>query len=99
MNGKVSKQRGGYFTTECKVWLKRYLESREDTRKVFLVTKTNPIRRLMIPTEKNGGQNMALNGGHPFPFAIYSDEQPVGFVMLAYGITGYEEPLIADDNY
>ncbi|MEK3916528.1 hypothetical protein NSU08_35450 [Paenibacillus sp. FSL H7-0331] len=42
---------------------------------------------------------MALNGGHPFPFAIYSDEQPVGFVMLAYGITGYEEPLIADDNY
>jgi hypothetical protein len=37
--------------------------------------------------------------GHPFPFAIYSDEQPIGFVMLAYGITGYEEPSIADDNY
>ena len=36
---------------------------------------------------------LATNGGHPFPFAIYADEQPVGFVMLAYGITGYEAPV------
>ncbi|MDQ0062519.1 GNAT family N-acetyltransferase [Paenibacillus harenae] len=42
---------------------------------------------------------LATNGGHPFPFAIYADEQPVGFVMLAYGITGYDEPSIAVDNY
>ncbi|KRF20209.1 hypothetical protein [Paenibacillus sp. Soil787] len=38
---------------------------------------------------------LLTNGGHPFPFVIYADEQPVGFVMLAYGITGYEEPSIA----
>jgi len=42
---------------------------------------------------------LATNGGHPFPFAIYADEQPVGFVMITYKITGYEEPLIADDSY
>ena len=36
--------------------------------------------------------NEGRNGGHPFPFVIYSDEQPVGFVMLAYGTTGYDEP-------
>ncbi|QGQ96586.1 N-acetyltransferase [Paenibacillus psychroresistens] len=42
---------------------------------------------------------LATNGGHPFPFAIYSDGQPVGFVMLAYGITGYEFPSIAYDSY
>ncbi|WP_217558700.1 GNAT family N-acetyltransferase [Paenibacillus sp. GbtcB18] len=42
---------------------------------------------------------LATNGGHPFPFAIYADEQPVGFVMLTYGITGYELPSIADDSY
>lgn len=42
---------------------------------------------------------LATNGGHPFPFAIYVDEQPVGFVMLTYGITGYELPSIADDSY
>lgn len=37
--------------------------------------------------------------GHPFPFAIYADEQPVGFVMLTYKITGYDLPTIADDGY
>ncbi|AMO85404.1 Spermine/spermidine acetyltransferase [Solibacillus isronensis B3W22] len=42
---------------------------------------------------------LATNGGHPFPFAIYADGQPVGFVMLTYGITGYELPSIADDSY
>ncbi|WP_310832760.1 GNAT family N-acetyltransferase [Paenibacillus pedocola] len=42
---------------------------------------------------------LATNGGHPFPFAIYADEQPVGFVMLTYGNTGYELPSIADDSY
>jgi diamine N-acetyltransferase len=42
---------------------------------------------------------LTTNGGHSFPFAIYSDEQPVGFVMLAYGITGYEEPSFAVGNY
>ncbi len=42
---------------------------------------------------------LATNGGHPFPFAIYADEQPVGFVMLTYGNTGYELPSIAEDSY
>lgn len=42
---------------------------------------------------------LATNGGHPFPFAIYADGQPVGFVMLTYGITGYELPSIADGSY
>lgn len=42
---------------------------------------------------------LATNGGHPFPFAIYSDEQPVGFVMLTYGITGYDLPTIANNSY
>ena len=42
---------------------------------------------------------LATNGGHPFPFAIYADGKPVGFVMLTYGITGYELPSIADDSY
>lgn len=42
---------------------------------------------------------LSVNGGHPFPFIIYADEQPVGFVMITYGITGYEEPSLAKDNY
>ena len=42
---------------------------------------------------------LATNGGRPLPFAIYADEQVVGFVMIVYGITGYELPRIANNNY
>lgn len=42
---------------------------------------------------------LATNGGHPLPFAIYADDMPVGFVMMTYGITGYELPSIADESY
>ncbi|RCW40090.1 GNAT family N-acetyltransferase [Paenibacillus prosopidis] len=65
------------------------LEVSEDQRR-FVASNLSSVASCYI---------LATNGGHPFPFAIYADEQPVGFVMLAYGITGYEEPSIADDNY
>ncbi len=42
---------------------------------------------------------LSTNGGTPIPLAIYADEQPVGFVMITYGITGYEIPSIAHDAY
>ncbi len=42
VNGKGSKQREVYFTTECKVWLKKYLASREDSCKALFVTDTHP---------------------------------------------------------
>lgn len=42
---------------------------------------------------------LATNGGHPMPFAIYNDETVVGFVLIAYGITSYELPKIAEGNY
>lgn len=43
---------------------------------------------------------LTTNGGNAFPFAIYADEQMVGFVMLGYGTIGYScEPQIAYENY
>lgn len=42
---------------------------------------------------------LATNGGCPMPFAIYADKQMVGFVMIVYGNTGYDQPKLADDNY
>ena len=42
---------------------------------------------------------LATNGGHPMPFAIYNDEIVVGFVLIAYGITSYELPAVAENNY
>ncbi|NIK72424.1 site-specific recombinase XerC [Paenibacillus sp. BK720] len=41
VNGKGSKQREVYFTIECKVWLKKYLASREDSCKALFVTDTH----------------------------------------------------------
>ena len=42
---------------------------------------------------------LVTNGGYPLPFAIYADEQMIGFVMIVYGITGYELPQVAKGNY
>ncbi len=33
------------------------------------------------------------------PFAIYSDETVVGFVLIVFGITSYDIPKIAEGNY
>lgn len=65
------------------------LEVSEDQRR-FVASNLSSVASCYV---------LATNGGHPFPFAIYSNEQPVGFVMLTYGITGYELPSIEDDGY
>lgn len=65
------------------------LEVSEDQRR-FVASNLSSVASCYV---------LATNGGHPFPFAIYADEQPVGFVMLTYGITGYELPSIANESY
>jgi hypothetical protein len=50
VNGKGSKQREVYFTTECKVWLKRYLNRRKDSFKALFLTQCYPTRGMAIPT-------------------------------------------------
>jgi diamine N-acetyltransferase len=66
------------------------LEVSEDQRR-FVASNLSSVASCYV---------LATNGGHPFPFAIYADGQPIGFVMLTYGITGYDElPSIADHSY
>jgi site-specific recombinase XerD len=62
VNGKGAKQREVYFTTECKIWLKRYLESRHDTCKALFVTDTHPTRRMSIPTIRYSLKKLATRG-------------------------------------
>lgn len=39
-------------------------------------------------------------GGHAYPFGIYDDEKPVGFLMIGYGDDDWEDaPAIAHNNY
>lgn len=42
---------------------------------------------------------LSINGSQPFPLAIYADEVMVGFVMIIYGETGYDQPTYAKDSY
>ncbi|WP_258881562.1 tyrosine-type recombinase/integrase [Paenibacillus sp. sptzw28] len=46
VNDKGAKQREIYFTTECKIWIKRYLESRDP-----------PYRFMLSSFVENGEEN------------------------------------------
>ncbi|AIQ18013.1 MULTISPECIES: GNAT family N-acetyltransferase [Paenibacillus] len=73
----------------------------ENRRSIFNLEVSEDQRRYVASNLSSMASCYVLttNGGHPFPFAIYADEQPVGFVMLTYGITGYDLPSVADGNY
>lgn len=42
---------------------------------------------------------LSTNGSQVFPRIIYDDQKMVGFVMIIYGNTGYEQPEYAENNY
>ncbi|NRF95626.1 tyrosine-type recombinase/integrase [Paenibacillus frigoriresistens] len=99
VNGKGSKQREVYFTTECKVWLKRYLESRNDTCKALFVTETNPIRRLTIPTIRWSLKKLAKRSDitanvyphrfrHTYACQLLDNGAPLDFIQ---GMLGHEK--------
>lgn len=46
--GKGDKEREVYFSVRCSIWLKRYLDEREDDDPGLFVTQRNPKRRMSI---------------------------------------------------
>ncbi|ULL14835.1 integrase [Paenibacillus sp. H1-7] len=99
VNGKGSKQREVYFTTECKVWLKKYLSSREDSCKALFVTDTNPIRRMAIPTMRLALKRLADRGvlkanvyphrfRHTYACQLLDNGAPLDFIQ---GMLGHEK--------
>lgn len=97
--GKGSKQREIYFTTECKVWLKKYIESRTDSCKALFVTETQPIRRLSIPTIRWSMKKLAKRGEiavnvyphrfrHTFACLLLDNGAPLEFIQ---GMLGHEK--------
>ncbi|MBU8567950.1 tyrosine-type recombinase/integrase [Virgibacillus pantothenticus] len=50
VHGKGDKEREVYFNIRCAIWLKRYLEEREDNQPCLFVTERKPIRRMSIDT-------------------------------------------------
>jgi site-specific recombinase XerD len=99
VNGKGSKQREVYFTTECKVWLKKYLASREDSCKALFVTDTHPTRRMAIPTIRWALKRLANRGGieanvyphrfrHTYACQLLDNGAPLDFIQ---GMLGHEK--------
>ncbi|MUV37867.1 putative tyrosine recombinase XerC-like [Lentibacillus sp. JNUCC-1] len=50
VHGKGDKEREVYFNIRCAIWLKRYLEERDDDESCLFVTERNPKRRMSIDT-------------------------------------------------
>lgn len=48
VNGKGDKEREVYFNIRCGIWLKRYLEKRDDCEPCLFVTERNPKRRMSV---------------------------------------------------
>ncbi|ULO04772.1 tyrosine-type recombinase/integrase [Paenibacillus sp. 19GGS1-52] len=99
VNGKGSKQREVYFTTECKVWLKKYLNSREDTCKALFVTHTHPTKRMAIPTIRWALKRLANRGEieanvyphrfrHTYACKLLDNGAPLDFIQ---GMLGHEK--------
>jgi integrase/recombinase XerD len=99
VHGKGSKQREVYFTTECKVWLKRYLDSREDSCKALFVTESLPVRRMSIPTIRCSVKKLAARGEvavnvyphrfrHTYACHLLDNGAPLDFIQ---GMLGHEK--------
>ena len=73
----------------------------ENRREMFKLEVSEDQRRFVASNLSSVASCYVLiaNGGTPIPRIIYADEQMVGFVMIVYGITGYELPKIAEGNY
>ncbi|MBP1991514.1 tyrosine-type recombinase/integrase [Paenibacillus eucommiae] len=99
VNGKGSKQREVYFTTECKVWLKKYLDCRADSCKALFVTDTHPTKRKAIPTIRWALKRLADRGEieanvyphrfrHTYACQLLDNGAPLDFIQ---GMLGHEK--------
>ncbi|MDQ0195840.1 tyrosine-type recombinase/integrase [Paenibacillus wynnii] len=93
------EKREVYFTTECKVWLKKYLTSREDSCKALFVTDTHPIKRMAIPTIRWGLKRLENRGEieanvyphrfrHTYACQLLNNGASLNFIQ---GMLGYEK--------
>jgi len=48
VHGKGDKEREVYFNIRCAIWLKRYLEERDDDEPCLFVTERNFKRRMSV---------------------------------------------------
>jgi site-specific recombinase XerD len=99
VNGIGSKQREVYFTTECKIWLKRYVDNRSDNCRALFVTECFPIRRMLISTIRYALKKLAKHGEvtvnvyphrfrHTYACKLLDNGVPLEFIQ---GMLGHEK--------
>ena len=73
------------------VWDILDLKVSEEQRR-FVADNSESIVEAYVATAANG---------HAFPFGVYENETPVGFLMIGFGVDDDWEdaPLVATDNY
>ena len=73
----------------------------ENRRQIFQLDVTEEQRRFVASNLSSAATAWVLitNGGYPVTFAIYADEEPVGFALITYGMNSYELPSVAEGNY
>lgn len=62
----------------------------KDEQKQFVASNLSSVASCYV---------LSQNESMPFPLAIYANEKMIGFVMIEYGNTGYEQPKYAASTY
>ncbi len=62
----------------------------KDTQKKYIASNLSSIASSYV---------LSVNGSKPFPLIIYKNDLMIGFVLIVYGDTGYEQPGYAKDSY
>jgi len=73
-----------------------------DNRREMFNLKVNDDQKKYVASNLSSVAScyvLSINGSQPFPLVIYAGEEMIGFVMIIYGDTGYEQPEYAKDSY
>jgi len=77
------------------------LITNENRREMFNLQVSRAQRKYVASNLSSVASSYVLstNGSQVFPRIIYNDNKMIGFVMIVYGNTGYDQPEYALENY
>lgn len=94
--GKGNKEREVFFSRKCAIWLRKYMDSREDGHEALFVTERKPTRRLSISQLRTNIKKVAKHSEvetnvyphrwrHSFATTMLNNDCPMEVIMLNLG--------------